>query len=264
MARDGNRAGLHRGARPRSGRDHRLPAGRAGDDARRPRRRDRARPPDRAPGPAHAHRARLRPLRRARLRPHPAGAGPRRRLRPVDRAVGRRPAAPGAARRSGRTSPARSPSSTVRTSSTSRGSRCPRSSRWRSRSGRGSRPLPTSLGKVQLAALAPGGAGTGAGRADAVRADPALATGRPRSATRSCARSGPAAGRSPTSSSPRASGRSPPRCATATAGSSPGSTSTATRPRRRWRPCSNTTCRCCCRPRATSAPTSPGSPPCRT
>ena len=77
--------------------------------------------------------------------------------------------------------------------------------------------LPTSLGKVLLAALP-------AAELEAVLAQPtgpaSSRAGSPTgpSATRRCARCGPAAGRSPTSSSPSASARWPPRCATAPAG----------------------------------------------
>lgn len=75
----------------------------------------------------------------------------------------------------------------------------------------------TSLGKVQLAALAPD-------ELERVLAEPSRSGLTPRSApprpsaTPSCARSAPAAGRSPTSSWRPASARSPRRCATARAG----------------------------------------------
>ena len=78
--------------------------------------------------------------------------------------------------------------------------------------------LATSLGKVLLAALP-------AAELEAVLAQPTRSGPRPAlaarpapSATRRCARCGPAAGRSPTSSSRSASARWPPRCATAPAG----------------------------------------------
>ena len=59
--------------------------------------RDRAGPADGAPDPAHAERPGLRPCRRRRLRPDPAGARTRDDLRAVARAVGRRPPAHGGA-----------------------------------------------------------------------------------------------------------------------------------------------------------------------
>jgi IclR family transcriptional regulator, pca regulon regulatory protein len=71
--------------------------------------------------------------------------------------------------------------------------------------------LPTSLGKVQLAALPHD-------ELERVLAEPTRSGLTPRSETPPCARCARGAGRSPTSSSPRASARSRRRCATARAG----------------------------------------------
>jgi IclR family pca regulon transcriptional regulator len=74
--------------------------------------------------------------------------------------------------------------------------------------------MQTSLGKVLLAALPPG-------EAERVLAEPSRSGITPRWRARPrCARCGPRAGRSPTSSWPSASGRWPPRCETGRAGRS--------------------------------------------
>ena len=110
------------------------------------------RAPDRPPHPAHARRAGLRPRRGRGLRAHPAGARPRRRLRALAGPVGRRPPAPGglvgahrrvvlgrAARRLGHRLRRARGRPEDRRLSVQIGTRFP--------------ALPTSLGKVQLAAL---------------------------------------------------------------------------------------------------------------
>ena len=130
------------------------------------------------------------------------------------------------------------------TSSTSRGPQSPRSWGFRCRSAPGSR-------RSDLARQGAARRASPAAELDAVLAEPTrsglipLWHPEPESATPSCGRRGPGAGRSPTSSSPWASARWPRRSATATAGDRRGQRQHACRATRPSK-ADATTCRSCC------------------
>ena len=155
--------------------------------------RDRAGPPDRPPDPAHPAGAGLRPGRRPRLRAHPAGARAGRGLRALDGHLGGGPAAPGTALRPDRgvllDRPARRPGHRLRGPGRGAEDR---------RAGRADRhPVPGAAdlaGQGAAGRAGPGRGGRGAGRADPLRAGPALAAGPRRTGRRAARGAGPRLG----------------------------------------------------------------------